>query len=91
MWRAEVHRSRSVKNAMGPDTIDEQALRRLADCAFSGYETSPIPAPIELARELVLGAADYAHQLGFTPHPDFEQMIEHDRRAAVLEGPGRHL
>ena len=23
--------------------------------------------------------------------PGFEQMIEHDRRAAVLEGPGRHL
>ncbi len=27
--------------------------------------------PIELARELVLGAADYARRLGFEPHPDF--------------------
>ena len=66
-----------VKNAMGPDTMDEQAVRRLATHAFSGYETPPIPAPIELVRELVLGAADYAHQLGFAPHPDFEQARPH--------------
>jgi hypothetical protein len=66
-----------VKNAMGPDTIDERALRRLTDHAFSGYETPPIPAPIELVRELVLGAADYARQLGFTPHPDFEKARPH--------------
>jgi transcriptional regulator with XRE-family HTH domain len=66
-----------IKNAMGPDSMDEQALRRLATHAFSGYETPPIPAPIELVRELVLGAADYAHQLGFAPHPDFEQARPH--------------
>lgn len=66
-----------VKNAMGPDTMDEQALRRLTNHAFSGYETPPIPAPIELVRELVLGAAEYARQLGFAPHPDFEQARPH--------------
>jgi len=46
-----------VKNAMGPDVLNEQALRRLTDRAFSAYERPPIPAPIELVRELVLGAA----------------------------------
>jgi hypothetical protein len=66
-----------VKNALGPDTIDEQALRRLTNHAFSAYETPPIPAPIELVRELVLGAADYARHLGFAPHPDFEQARPH--------------
>jgi hypothetical protein len=66
-----------VKNAMGPDTLDEQALHRLTNHAFSGYETPPIPAPIELVRELVLGAADYARHLGFAPHPDFDQARPH--------------
>jgi hypothetical protein len=74
-----------VKNAMGPDTIDEQALRRLTNHAFSGYETSPVPAPLELVRELVLGAADYARHLGFAPHPDFEQARLH---LGPWAGPG---
>ena len=62
---------------MGPDTIDEQALRRLTNHAFSGYETPPIPAPIELVREPELGAAHYARHRGFAPHPDFEQARPH--------------
>jgi hypothetical protein len=66
-----------VKNAMGPDTLDEQAIRRLTARVFSGYETPPIAAPIELVRELVLGAANYAHHLGFAPHPDFEHARAH--------------
>jgi hypothetical protein len=66
-----------VKNAMGPDTIDEQALRRLTDHVFSGYPAPPITAPIELVRDLVLGAAEYARRLGFAPHPDFEQARAH--------------
>jgi hypothetical protein len=66
-----------VKNAIGPDTLDEQALRRLTSDAFSGYKTPPIAAPIELVRELALGAADYARHLGFAPHPDFEQARSH--------------
>jgi hypothetical protein len=66
-----------VKNAMGPDTIEDQALRRLIDRVFSGYHAPPMQAPIELARDLVHGAADYAHGLGFAPHPDFEQARAH--------------
>lgn len=66
-----------VKNAMGPDPIDDQALCRLIDFVFGGYHAPPIEAPIELARDLVLGATDYAHQLGFAPHPDFEQARAH--------------
>ena len=66
-----------VKNAIGPDNLDEQRLRRLTDKAFSGYQTPPIAAPIELVRELIFGAAEYAHRLGFAPHPDFEQARDH--------------
>ena len=66
-----------IKNAMGPDNINDQALRRLTDNVFSGYHAPPIPAPIELVRDLVLGAAQYAHTLGFAPHPDFQQARAH--------------
>ena len=66
-----------VKNAIGPDNIDDQALRRLTDRAFSGYHAPPVPAPIELVRDLVLGAAEYAHTLGFAPHPDFQPARAH--------------
>jgi hypothetical protein len=66
-----------IKNAMGPDEMDDQALRRLTSHVFSGYDAQPVPAPIELVRDLVLGAAEYAHQLGFAPHPDFEHARAH--------------
>ncbi|MCA1679766.1 MAG: hypothetical protein LC777_12860, partial [Actinobacteria bacterium] len=66
-----------VKNAIGPDNMDDRALRRFSDRVFSGYHAPPIPAPIELARDLVLEAAKYAHHLGFDPHPDFHQARAH--------------
>jgi hypothetical protein len=66
-----------VKNAIGPDTLDDHRLRRLTDKVFSGYETPPIPAPSELVRDLVFGAAEYARRLGFAPHSDFEQARAH--------------
>lgn len=62
---------------MGPDNLGEQALHRLTNRAFSGYQKPPIAAPIELVRDLVLGVAEYAHRLGFAPHPDFEQARAH--------------
>ena len=66
-----------VKNATGPDDMNDQALRRLTDHVFSGYHAPPVPAPIELVRDLVLGAAEYAHMPGFAPHPDFQQAHAH--------------
>jgi hypothetical protein len=66
-----------VKNALGPTTIDEQSLRHRTLQFFRGYLDPPIAAPIELVRDLVLGAAEYARQLGFAPHPDFHQARAH--------------
>ena len=68
-----------VKNATGPHTTDERELRPLIDRVFSGYQTAPITAPIELVRDLVLGAADYARRLGFAPHPDCVPMHRTER------------
>ena len=66
-----------VKNAIGPDNMDDQALRRLTNHVFSGYHMPPVTAPIELVRALVLGAAEYAQGLGFAAHPDFKQARAH--------------
>jgi hypothetical protein len=60
-----------VKNALGPEIVDEPSLRRFCERFFSGYDDDPIEAPIELAREVVLGSVEYARGLGFEPHPDF--------------------
>jgi hypothetical protein len=66
-----------VKNAMGPDNMDDRALRRFTDHIFSAYHAPPVTAPIELVRDLVLGAAEYAQELGFAPHPDFQHTRAH--------------
>lgn len=66
-----------VKNAMGPDEMDDRGLRSLTGFAFGAYPGAPVSAPIELVRDLVLGAVEYARGLGFAPHPDFEQARSH--------------
>jgi hypothetical protein len=60
-----------VKNTLGPEVVDGPGLRRFIRRYFSGYRGDPIEAPIELARDLVLGSVQYARDLGFEPHPDF--------------------
>ncbi len=66
-----------VKNAIGPNNLDEQRLRQFTKKVFSGYQAPPIAAPIELVRDLTFGAAEYARRLGFAPHRDFAQARDH--------------
>lgn len=60
-----------VKNALGPDIMDETELLAFQRQYFSGYQDDPLEVPIELAREVVFGSVEYARGLGFEPHPDF--------------------
>lgn len=66
-----------VKNAMGPDEMDDRGLRSLTGFAFSAYSAPPLSVPIDLVRDLVLGAIEYARGLGFEPHADFERARPH--------------
>ncbi|MGA2928927.1 MAG: helix-turn-helix domain-containing protein, partial [Solirubrobacteraceae bacterium] len=66
-----------VKDALGPRAIDERALPQRTHEFFGGYRRPPVTAPIELVRDLVFGAAEYGRQLGFAPHPDFQQARAH--------------
>lgn len=60
-----------VKNAIAPSMVDRRDLTAFLNDFFSAYHNAALPAPIELAQNLVLGAVDYAQSLGFDPHRDF--------------------
>ncbi len=67
-----------VKDVIGPKIInDGLELLTLTRRFFSAFDAAPVPAPLELARHLVLGAVDYALDLGFQPHPDFASAAAH--------------
>jgi hypothetical protein len=68
-----------VKNALGPQIINERDLPAFLRRFFTPFDTvsAPLAAPLELARHLVWGAVDYASQLGFEPAPDFEPAAGH--------------
>ncbi|TDO27491.1 hypothetical protein EV643_1593 [Kribbella sp. VKM Ac-2527] len=60
-----------VKNAYPPAIFDRRDIAAFLTDFFSAYEGPPLPAPLELAQDLVLGAVDYAETLGFEPQRDF--------------------
>lgn len=60
-----------VKNATPPNMLDRRDLAAFLADFFHAYPTDPLPAPLTLAQDLVLGAVDYAQSLGFDPHRDF--------------------
>ena len=74
-----------VKDALGPRSMEKESLEDFIELYFSGWDTPPVPAPFDLARELVFGAASFAAGLGFSPHADFR------RAAGVLGSPPREI
>ncbi len=74
-----------VKDALGPDRMRRDELASFARIYFHAWGADGMAAPIELARELVFGAVEYARTLGFAPHPDFELVRG---QLGAWEGPG---
>lgn len=66
-----------VKDAMGPRVMDERRLPDFTGMFFSAFGVAPLPAPLDLAQHLVLGAVEYARTLGFEPHRDFAATAGH--------------
>jgi hypothetical protein len=62
-----------VKNVIGPERMRRRDLPSFVRTYFMAFPASGVPAPIELAQHLVLGAVSYAETLGFSPHPEFER------------------
>jgi hypothetical protein len=74
-----------VKNALGPEIMDDLVLSGFVRDFFSGYGGDPLEVPVGLAREVVFGSVEYARGLGFGPHPDFAAAAGHLGSRA---GPG---
>jgi hypothetical protein len=60
-----------VKNAVPPSMINQRHLSDFLADFFAAYTHGALPAPLELAQDLVFGAVEYARGLGFDPHRDF--------------------
>jgi hypothetical protein len=81
-----------VKNALGPELMNERDLPGFLATYFSAIQSSSpaAEAPLELVRHLVWGAVEYARELGFAPHPDFASTAGHlgswDETSAITFG-----
>ncbi len=75
-----------AKNAVPPTTLDQYDMPYFVADFFSAYSDPPMRAPIDLARNLVFGAVDFARRLGFDPHQDYYSAVGH---LGAWEPPGR--
>ncbi|MEU8262249.1 hypothetical protein AB0C02_16665 [Micromonospora sp. NPDC048999] len=66
-----------AKNAVPPTTLDQYDMPSFVAEFFNAYSDPPMRAPIDLARDLVFGAVDFAQQLGFEPHQDYYSAVGH--------------
>lgn len=64
-----------LKNALGPEVLDERELLRFRPYFFGEYAGWQ-DAPIELAKDIVFGSMDHARTLGFEPHEDFAPVAD---------------
>ncbi|GAA4061400.1 helix-turn-helix domain-containing protein [Nonomuraea soli] len=55
-----------VRNAMGPEIMDERELSKYRQFFFGEYAGWQA-VPLELARQVVMGSVEYARGLGFEP------------------------
>lgn len=63
-----------VKDAVGPRIMPKTMVAEFLGRLFGSWDQEPVEISLELARELVFGAAAYARDLGFSPHPDFDKV-----------------
>ena len=66
-----------VKDVIGPRVLNDQQHALFTRTFFAGYRQPPIAAPLELAQQLVLGAARYARSLGFDAPAGFDTVRGH--------------
>lgn len=75
-----------VKDALGPRRLDHHELRGFVTRYFEAFDGEPVEASIDLARELVWGALEYARELGFEPARDFAPTASHLGPPSGLSG-----
>jgi hypothetical protein len=62
-----------IKNAASFRFSSTERYRTIKERTFSSFPEGPEEISLEQAQAIVFGALDYAQQLGFDPHEDFEE------------------
>ena len=62
-----------VKNVIGPKRMNRRELDALRRTSYAPWRSPGMAIPLELAQHLVLGAVEFARELGFEPHRDFKR------------------
>jgi hypothetical protein len=62
-----------IKNAASFRFSSAERYRQMKEMSFSNFPEGPEDISLEQAQAIVFGALDYAQQLGFDPHEDFEE------------------
>ncbi len=61
-----------VKDASGPRLMPPSTYKDFVEFAYSQFPAGTEDIPLELAQAIVFGGVEYAKNLGFQPHSDFE-------------------
>jgi hypothetical protein len=75
-----------VKDAFGPRTIERAMYGAFVHRYFRAFEGARVEVPLNLARDLVLGAVEYARRLGLEPCRDFAAAAP---QLGTFTGPAR--
>jgi hypothetical protein len=73
-----------VKDCFGPTKMDQHKYDQLIQGSFARSEQAIREISLAQAQSIIWGAVDYAAELGFSPHRDFEAAKAH---AGQLEQP----
>jgi hypothetical protein len=66
-----------VKDTIGPRQMNRMKYLQFIDAVYRGFAEETRKITLEQAQALVFSAINYAGQLGFKPHPDFEKSRSH--------------
>ena len=65
-----------VKDAMGPRKLKSLGLSRFLDKIYEGFDSEFTEISLNEAQSVIFSALDYATELGFSSHKDFEATRE---------------
>jgi hypothetical protein len=66
-----------VKNTIPPRKVERVEYNQLIEQIYEGFPEGIIEITLPQAQGIVYSAVEYAEQLGFTPHRDFEKSRVH--------------
>lgn len=66
-----------VKDCLGPRKLDRTDYKQLREAVFRGFPEGYQEITLEQAQAIIFSAVDYAAELGFKPHHDFEKTCPH--------------